>query len=385
MSSQNNSSKEHRKSYLDINCDTSYCNLRLGFSSKFAVKVRNRKLTKYQRKHYLKNIFRSQNGQKIFNKCENQTQDYYGDVLDGTRKTLVTLPPIFQYNSRTSPTSNAWESELSDKIKKLQFVDNKELQSIQKYLEFVLPQSSERNIYNALFNCFFNYRGLLVHGYEPSKHLDVFVKQAKQIRTTHTRNNVQVPFVFNQLEQSILQALNTDVSDIVSEVDAWILEIQKQVPGVSTFSGKVIKSELDNIIKNKSGSSNVIKRAKGKFKEHQQYTQDEIRSILTLLSYENAVKPSGEMDFWMAIANLKIMLNIEVKRQMDPSRQAKRNLNKSLHSASEQTSKHSDYMAQVYGPMLSEGWEFLKIAAILPGELDYDNICPHCQFRGILA
>ena len=91
------------------------------------------------------------------------------------------------------------------------------------------------------------------------------------------------------------------------------------------------------------------------------------------------MKPSGEMDFWMAIANLKIMLNIEVKRQMDPSRQAKRNLNKSLHSASEQTSKHSDYMAQVYGPMLSEGWEFLKIAAILPGELDYDKICPHCQ------
>lgn len=379
MSDQKNLSKEHRMSYFDTNCDNSYCNLKLGFSSKFASKVRNRKLTKCHRRYYMKNIFSSQNGQKIFNKCENQTKLYYGDVLNGTRKTLVTLPPIFQYNSRTSPISNAWESELSDKIKNLQFVDNKELQSIQKYLEYVLPQSSERNIYNALFNCFFNYRGLLVHGYEPSKHLDVFVNQAKQIRTTQTRNNIQVPFMFNQLEQNILESLNIEISEIVSQVNAWVVEIQNQSPGVSTFSGKVLKTELVNIIENKLGPINVIKRAKGKFKEQQQYTQDEIRSILISLSYENAVKPSGEMDFWMAVANLKIMLNIEVKRQMDPSRQAKRNLNKSLHSASKQTSKHAEYMAQVYGPMLSEGWQFLKLAAIFPGELDNDKICPHCQ------
>ena len=64
---------------------------------------------------------------------------------------------------------------------------------------------------------------------------------------------------------------------------------------------------------------------------------------------------------------------------MNHSNQTRRNLNRSLRSAAEQTSSHSDYTARTFGPMLSVGWQFLKIAAIFPGELNDEKICPHCR------
>ena len=37
------------------------------------------------------------------------------------------------------------------------------------------------------------------------------------------------------------------------------------------------------------------------------------------------------------------------------------------------------FLFNVFLPLLSDGWNFIKVACILPGELDYDKICSHCR------
>ena len=53
-------------------------------------------------------------------------------------------------------------------------------------------------------------------------------------------------------------------------------------------------------------------------------------------------------------------------------------MNASLHSASHQALEHAEYASRIFAPFLSEGWQFIKLAAILPGELNYAGICEHC-------
>ena len=364
--------------FSDDNCDRSYCNLKLGFSSAFDLQIKTFRLSKRQRKNYLKNTFSCQNGQKILNKCEQQINAHYEDVLNGNKTTLVTFPPIFQYNKRISNQSSAWLDQLNDKVKNLKVKDQKELSSIQKFLENVCPQTSEKEIYSGILNCFFNYCGVLIHGFEPNKYLDAFVTHAKRLRELDKKGNLQC-FVFNSLEKDILKALNIELSAIKDQVEIWINEISNSTSSVLPLSGNAIITRLDSLIKKKVSLHHVIRRSRSKFKKNQYYSLNDIRWVLSYAIYENVVKPNAEMDFWLVLGSLKTMINIEVKKQMKHSNQTRRNLNRSLRSAAEQTSSHSEYMARTFGPMLSEGWQFLKIAAIFPGELNDEKICPHCR------
>ena len=40
--------------------------------------------------------------------------------------------------------------------------------------------------------------------------------------------------------------------------------------------------------------------------------------------------------------------------------------------------EHAEYASNIFSPFLSEGWQFIKVAAILPGKLDFNHICKHC-------
>ena len=57
----------------------------------------------------------------------------------------------------------------------------------------------------------------------------------------------------------------------------------------------------------------------------------------------------------------------------------KNQLNRSLMSASHQCESHANYAAEVLGPFLGDDWVFLKVAAIIPGNLDHEKICSHCD------
>ena len=109
------------------------------------------------------------------------------------------------------------------------------------------------------------------------------------------------------------------------------------------------------------------------------YVIEDIKSQLKISIYEHLVRPPGEWDFLLIVSHLKMMLNVEVKKQIGIENRGKHNLNDSLRSASHQCKEHAEYASEAFSPFLTDEWQFIKIAAILPGELDYDRICPHCS------
>ena len=115
-----------------------------------------------------------------------------------------------------------------------------------------------------------------------------------------------------------------------------------------------------------------------KFKPKSHLVGD-VRNSLKQILYDEFVKPSGEWDFLIILSHLRIMINVEVKQQIDLKGRETQHLNGSLKSASHQCEEHSDYAARVFAPFLSDDWQFVKVAAILPGKLDDSRIFKHCQ------
>ena len=115
-----------------------------------------------------------------------------------------------------------------------------------------------------------------------------------------------------------------------------------------------------------------------------------VRSRLKLMWYQEFVKPSGEWDFLIILSRIKTIINVEVKTQLDLGKRkeekkeekyarADEALNVSLEDASKQCKEHAQYTARVFAPFLGEGWEFVKVAAIIPGDLNREKICDHCD------
>lgn len=362
-------------STLDKNCDHKKCNLRLGSSCGFIEKVDRQK---YHGTNYLKSIFASPNGRIIFMKNENLTKANYSNVYDGTKKTLVTFPPLPVYDSRIKPTATFFEPELERKVREGDFHDEGELKCIKKFLEKSMPQLGEGNILNGALTTFFHYRGLFVHGYEPNFHLRTFVEYAKQQR--NQMKSSWETFTFSDLELNILQGMNIDVNTIHHQVNSLLQEMSQKT-NASKILGALMVKTLEDAIEKEDGPKTALQNAKAKFKKSQEskyYSHTEIRNILTRCYYEDAVRTPGEYDFLLNLADFAMSVNIEVKRQLNTSRQENEYSNKSLRSASKQLSNHSDHYVRIMGPMISPQHQFIKIAAILPGQLDYSKICTHC-------
>ena len=90
------------------------------------------------------------------------------------------------------------------------------------------------------------------------------------------------------------------------------------------------------------------------------YLNEDIKSHLKLSIYDDIVKPPGEWDFLLIVSHLKMLINIEVKTQIDMKGREKQNLNDSLKSASHQCKEHAEYAADVFSPFLlfvHESWD----------------------------
>ena len=139
----------------------------------------------------------------------------------------------------------------------------------------------------------------------------------------------------------------------------------------------------------------VLDVAKGEAKPTPIYTKDQIRNTITRTLFDTETNFPGEMDMLIVLPRSKLILNIEVKSEVkrqtefesnvDAETTAEsedgknKNLNASLAKASDQLKKHSSYLARVHGDVLDDDWQFVKIAAILPGHLDHGKICDHCS------
>ena len=205
-------------------------------------------------------------------------------------------------------------------------------------------------------------------------------------------------YKFNELEEKLLECNGTCEKEIEGLV-ANMLEGLVDKPLESIVTGKSIIECIEKIIEMKTDlriNKFFLRKAKSTFLASYEmkkqsdagYNTNELKgkshvlgdvvNSLKHILYENFIKPPGEWDFLVILNNLKIMLNVEVKRQLNLKNRVPQNLNSSLKSASHQCEEHADYASRVFTPFLSPDWRFVKIAAILPGELDRSIICDHC-------
>ena len=98
----------------------------------------------------------------------------------------------------------------------------------------------------------------------------------------------------------------------------------------------------------------MINRIKALFEENKVYLMEDVMSNLRITLYENLVKPPGEWDFLILLSQVKMIINIEVKKQVDMENRKKNQLNSSLRSASHQCESHADYAAEILAPLLSK-------------------------------
>ena len=204
----------------------------------------------------------------------------------------------------------------------------------------------------------------------------------------------------NELEEKLLECNGTSEEEIDELVNKMLKGLEN-LPDESMVNGMTIVESIGKVVSMKNDhriNNDLLKRAKAHFlagneikkasksKEKKDklngksHAFGDVKNSLKQILYELFIKPPGEWDFLVILSSLKILLNIEVKQQDDNLKSRDRkNLNNSLKSASHQCEDHSDYAARVFTPYLGPDWQFVKVAAILPGTLDHDSICDHCD------
>ena len=188
----------------DKNCNFNTCRLKLGASTSCDSNLRRRREgLKYFGYTYLTKTFDSENGKKILYKCDKATEEKYEDVVNGKRKTLITCPPHFIYNSKLNTGFSVMEEELEKKIDDEELKSSSELKEILDFRKIYLPQAGERDIFNPLIGSFFHYPGIFVNGFEPNQYLKEFQQAAEELRRTLNANQIQKKV--NSLMPSIVQ------------------------------------------------------------------------------------------------------------------------------------------------------------------------------------
>ena len=247
---------------LDTNCaGAPKCTLRLGISQAYnSNSLQRRQGLKYHGYKRLSDIFDSPNGKKIFAKIKDRTEEAYPDVIAGKRRTIITSPPQFENNSKLTDTFSVVEEALEDIIAKKKGDEN-ELKDIKQFRADYLPQAGERDVFNPLLSCFFHNPGLFIHGFEPSKYLNVFVQQAEMMRN-------------EEFSRSIMD-----------ETGLWMKEILKLFPSKEpkrheTIWGCDVKNALATISKQNVDVRDIVMKTKSKFKDHEKYTIEDINAML---------------------------------------------------------------------------------------------------------
>ena len=353
-------------------------------------------------KDVILNIFTDPNEEKIFKKALDGMFNKFPDTLDGSKKTLSLFPDKFDFDSRIE-LHNPVLVDLLDELKRTQ----KDFKEIEKFIRLIKPQAAEELVFNSLSRFFYNHRGMFLHSLKLDQYLKIFVDLS-----TQERKNQSIGPQLTPLEEKIKEAFRITEESLNDPGDAVIgylktplsVPVQTTAPNMETtphvtpvpivstavpptisFLGQDIKIALRET--QKKSLTNI---AKGKFKDKDVYSEEEIRSILRICKFQLEAKFPGENDFLTILADLKLFVCVEVKCQVDTkAREAKSALNPQTHglpnldgnlkSAAHQLKKNAYHMAKMHAPILSRGWKFLKVAGIFPDVINKQKMCAHCR------
>ena len=416
--------------WLDSNCS---CNLKLGFSSGFGRMMKPSSNTTDP----IDSIFRDPHEQNRLTKRTHGMEENYPGVKDGSKKSVTCYPAGFNFDSKIkkfntvvikqldqiannlkkqAPSksidadriatnlqslsvqkgvyvgkdvkveinkypglSRAAKKQLGQNFNDQDTYDEKhikdqinkvsyeiELAAIKDFLKTIKPQDSERIVYERLISLFANERGLIQHSMTTDVYLQVFVNEARQERK---KNNLGMGLTTQ--EKKIAKALNLTSQDLDHLAKEIINDLQND-----GLSSPYQLSDIERRIENKTEVHKDLKqKAKKHLKGISNIDDNIVFDALRLATYEYESKFPGELDLLGIFPDLQMVLHVEVKCKEIEKTKNDNNLTK----ASEQMSRYAKHLAKRHGSILSDKWNYCKVAAIVPGLKEPQNICSHCQ------
>ena len=408
------------------------CTLRLGVSEAFKMAQKSVNVIKDP----IESIFNTPEQQKILQKRTQGMSENYGDVEDGTKASVTCYPSGFNFDSRikkfntvviqklegvrknleNNPPNNSKEADavaqnltnmvpqsqylgtdvkkeidqavgLSDKAKKeltkkfrdCERYDEKsikekinlvvhetEIASIKTFLKTIKPQDSERMVLDGIISLFSNERGLILHSMTTDVFLQVFVDEARRDRKTN-----QPGLSLTPLELQIANALSLTNDELNKASNEVLNDLQKR--GMrSPYSNKDVQK---SIMDNKKFHTDLKTKAKGHFAANSSSDTQFIKDALKLSTYEHESKFPGELDLLGIFPDLQLLFHVEVKSNQSENKKNDNNLS----GAAKQMARYAEHISKRHGSVLSNNWSYLKVASIIPGVTNIDQVCSHCK------
>ena len=127
------------------------------------------------------------------------------------------------------------------------------------------------------------------------------------LKSTTYHDVVRKSFSFNELEKDILECIGTNADEVETRANSLVQSIKEKYTE-NALKGEVIHEAVQQ------WKESLIKKVKSKLIKQEYYHEEEVRGVLMMAIYEDLVKPPGEWDFLLFLADLKLMFNIEVKK-----------------------------------------------------------------------
>ena len=300
----------------------------------------------------------------------------YPEVLNDSKKTMTVFPESFEFDRRIDQ-HNTVVLPVLEQIKKEMDETHADFTKIKKFIEKIKPQLAEGDIFDPLIRFFYNNRGLFLHSLKMDQYLKSFSKLAQEYR----RNNTSASPQLTALEEKLKTAFSIEDNDLDAPANKVLADLNQQ-GHKGTFLGVDVKISIESTFVNKWKAFKT--KSKQAFQDGSKYTTDEVKDKLKLIKFHHELNYPGEQDFCCIIADLRLFVSIEVKCHMKENlngspKTSKSTIDGNLRSAAEQLRKNSSYTSRLHGPILSKGWGFLKIAAIMPHVINKQAVCPHCN------
>ena len=330
------------------------------------------------------------------------TQKNYTKILDGTEKSLVILPDNVYHFGSGKDNAVLHIQLILDKIDALeQHINSEEKinpnptsqtdiekmkakkhekENMHNFMQGVLTEKAEAEIYQRFHELLHNEIGCMIHGYLPETYLQKITDRAKsQRKSINARENSQqnLNMGFTQLTalelklQEVL-GIRTIVSD---EADDIVSKVRAQNGSVLKFTSEILRQSIGKQGINKQKCQMIV----NSIVSGRDYTELEARRIISVGLTHFYANKSGEMDFLIVLVEYQVIINVEVKYQLNKLKDQKKQAHHLLSAASTQVNSHDEYITRTHGNIFSNGWNFLKISAIVPGvSLDSSELCQTC-------
>ena len=310
---------------------------------------------------------------------EKETGKNYEEVLNKDVKQLHVLPAVFEYSSEIMELATINVEGAEARVNELENKDDKdseekrELKSMQNFINKVKDENAERDVIEALIFLLNQEKGFLLHSYKPERFLQVFTDKVLSARR-NSKYKENADYAFTDHERKIIDALNFNINDSQKEAKRIICQLNEKANNGLFLGATVIEAIKQNNALTKD--KKMLEIISHNLLKNKSYDAVQLENALVFSHFLYDIKPHGEMDVLLCVPSCNAIMNVEVKRQLNADKKWK---NFALKKAAIQMNKHSKYVANVHGSILSDDWNFIKIAAILPGDLDRTKICKNCE------